>query len=58
MQRSSSIATATRTAIKPWDKKFKGHSRIIIWTNLKDLASSMLYAKIQPQSFLDSGEDL
>ena len=29
---------------------------IIIWTNLVELESSMLYTKIQPQSFLGSGE--
>ena len=28
---------------------------MIIWTNLVDLESSMLYTKIQPQSFLGSG---
>ena len=30
---------------------------VIIWTNLVELESSMLYTKIQPQSFLGSGED-
>ena len=30
---------------------------IIIWTNLVELESSMLYTKIQTKSFLDSGED-
>ena len=30
---------------------------IIIRTNLVDLESTMLYAKIQPQSFLGSGEE-
>ena len=30
---------------------------IIVWTNLVELESSMLYTKIQPQSFLDSGEE-
>ena len=30
---------------------------IIIWTNLVDLASPMLYTKILPQSFLGSGEE-
>ena len=30
---------------------------IIIWINLVDLESPMLYTKIQPQSFLGSGEE-
>ena len=30
---------------------------IIILTNLVGLESSMLYSKIQPQSFLGSGEE-
>ena len=30
---------------------------IIIWTNLVDLESSMLYTKIQPQSLFGSGEE-
>ena len=30
---------------------------IIIWTNLVDLESPMLYTKIQPQSFLGSGKE-
>ena len=30
---------------------------IIIWTNFVELESSMLYTKIQPESFLGSGED-
>ena len=38
-------------------KKVKGQSTTIIWTNLVDLASTMLYTKIQPQSFLGSGEE-
>ena len=29
----------------------------IIWKNLVDLESQVLYIKIQPQSFLDSGEE-
>ena len=33
-------------------KKVKSHPRIIIWTNLVNLESKMLYTKIQPQSFL------
>ena len=38
--------------------KTKGiHPRIIIWTNLVDLEFQMLYTKIQPQSFLGSGEE-
>ena len=38
-------------------KKVNGQPMVIIWTNLVDLESSMLYAKIQPQSFLDSEEE-
>ena len=38
-------------------KKVKGQPTIIIWTNLVDLESLMPYTKIQPQSFLDSGEE-
>ena len=49
MQHSSTIATATGIE--------KGHPRINIWTNLVDLASSMPYTKIQPHSFLGSGEN-
>ena len=30
---------------------------IIIWTNLVELDSLMIYTKIQPQSFLGSGEE-
>ena len=30
---------------------------IITWTNLVELEFSMLYTKIQPQSFLQSAED-
>ena len=30
---------------------------IIIWTNLVDLESSMLYTKIQPQGLFGSGEE-
>ena len=35
----------------------KGQPGIVIWTNLVDFESLMLYTKIQPQSFLSSGED-
>ena len=38
-------------------KKVKNQSIVIIWTNLEDFESSMLYSKNQPQSFLGSGED-
>ena len=38
-------------------KKVKGQPTTIIWTKLVDLGSQMLYTKIQPQSFLDSGEE-
>ena len=30
---------------------------VIIWTNLVELETVMLYTKIQPQSFLGSGEE-
>ena len=40
-----------------WPFLKKGQPLIIIWTNLVELESSMLYTKIKPQSFLDSGED-
>ena len=39
------------------DAKDKGQPRVIIWTNLVDLESSMQYTMIQPQSFLGFGED-
>ena len=35
----------------------KGPLMVIIWTNLVDLESSMLYTKIQPWNFLGSGEE-
>ena len=35
----------------------KGQPKVIIWTNLVDLESSMLYTNIQPQSFPDSEEE-
>ena len=38
--------------IWPSHRKVKGHPRIIIWTNLADLESPMLYTKIQPWAFL------
>ena len=37
--------------------KAKGQPRIIICANLVDLESPILYTKIQPQSFLGSGEN-
>ena len=43
--------------IWPCRKKVKGQFTVILLTNLVDLKSSMLYTKIQLQSFLDSGED-
>ena len=49
---------AIRTPIWPFHKKVKGHPSLIIWTNLADLESPMLYSKIQPQSFLSSGESV
>ena len=57
MQHSSSIATVTGTQIWPCHKKVKGHISLIILTNLVDLESLMLYTKIQPQSFLSTGEE-
>ena len=53
MQQSSSIATATRTDIWPCRKKVKGDHRIIIWTDLVDFVSPILYTKIQAQTFLE-----
>ena len=38
-------------------KKAKGQPRTIISTDLADIESPMLYTKIQPQSFLGSGEE-
>ena len=38
-------------------KKVKAQPRVIIWINLVDLESTMLYTKIQPQSLLGSGEE-
>ena len=52
MQHSSSIATETRREIWQCGKKVKGHSE-----HLVDPEFSMLYTKIQSQSFLGSGED-
>ena len=37
-------------------KKVNGQSSIIIWTDLVDFESPMLYTKIQPKSFLSSEE--
>ena len=45
------------TQIWPCRKKVKGQPTVIIWTNLVDLESWMLYNKIHPQSFLGSGEE-
>ena len=38
-------------------KKVKDQLTVIIWTNLEDLESSMLYTKIQHQTFLGSEEE-
>ena len=38
-------------------KKVKCQPRVIIWRNLLDLESPMLYTKSQSQSFLGSGEE-
>ena len=35
----------------------KGQPRVIIWTDLVEFESVMLYTKIQPWSFLGSGEE-
>ena len=45
------------TLIWPFRKKVNCQPRIIFWTILVDLESSMLYTKIQSQSFLGSGEE-
>ena len=45
------------TQIWPCRKKIKGQFVVIIWINLVDL-ESLLFTKIQPQSFLGSGEEL
>ena len=39
----------------PCCEKVKGQPTVIICKNLVDLETSMLYTKIQPQSFLGSG---
>ena len=57
MQQSSSIATATWTQIWPYHKKIKGNPSLIILTNLVDLETPMPYTKVQPQSFLSTGEE-
>ena len=41
----------------PCRKKSKGQPTTLIWTNLVDTESLMLYTKIQSQSFLGSEED-
>ena len=46
-----------RMQIWPCHRKVKGHPKIIIWLNLVDLKSQVLYTKIQPWSFLGSGEE-
>ena len=43
--------------IWPCHRKVKGHPRIIIWFNLVDVKSPMLYTRVKPWSFLGSGED-
>ena len=45
------------TQIRPCRKKVKGQLRVMIWTYLVDLESSMLYTKIQLKSFLGSEEE-
>ena len=41
----------------PCRKKVKRQPTAIRWTNLVGLESPMLYTKVQPQSFLGSGEE-
>ena len=43
------------TQISPCRKKVKDPLTVIIWINLVELESSMLYTKNEPQSFLGSG---
>ena len=38
-------------------KKVNSQPTTIIWTKLVELESPMLYIKVQPQSFLGSGEE-
>ena len=57
MKHSSSRATADGIEIWPYHKKVKGHPGLIISNNLVDHVSPMLYTKIQPQSFLSTGEE-
>ena len=47
-------STCMGMQIWPCYRKVEGHPRIIIWLNLVDLRSWMLYTKIQPWSFLGS----
>ena len=35
----------------------KGKPTVIIWTNLVDLESFMIYTKVQPQNFLSSAQE-
>ena len=42
----------------PCRRKVNGQPTVTIWTKLLDLESSMLYTKIQRQSFLGSGEEI
>ena len=43
--------------IRPCRNKVKGQTTVVLWTNLVELESSMLYTMIQFQSFLCSGEE-
>ena len=45
------------TQIWPYCKTVKGQPTIIILTNLVDVKSPVLYAKIQLQRFISSGEE-
>ena len=51
------LCKSTETQIWPYRKKVKAQTTIIIWTNLVELEIAMLTTKIQPQRFLDSGEE-
>ena len=43
--------------IWPCRIKVKSQPMVIIWTNFVELESPMIYTKIQPQSFLGSGDE-
>ena len=47
-----------QTQIWPCRKKVRIQSTFIIWTISVELETAMLYTKIQPESFLDSGDEV